>query len=122
MIKYSFLISYSISCLGLCASEVLSIRSLLKNFQVFVGPTLVFCDNHAAVHHATNTNFYERSKYIEIDCHFTRDRVQNGTIRLVFVLVKSAHQLVDILTKALPSPLFWSLLDKLGVIDNFLPT
>ena len=59
--------------LACVTSEVLWIKSLLHDFQVVVVPTLLFCDNQAAIHRATNPNFHERSKHIETDCLFTRE-------------------------------------------------
>ena len=101
-------------------SEVLWVKALLKDFGVHIGSTLVFCDNNAAIHLASNPSFHERSKHIEIDCHFTRDRVQDGTLRLVHV--RSEHQLADLLTKPVAAPLFKNLMCKLGVINIYLPT
>ena len=40
-------------------SEILWISSLLKDFGIHVGPTLVFCDSQAAVHLASNPSFHE---------------------------------------------------------------
>ena len=94
--------------------------ALLKDFGIHVGLTLVFCDSQAAVHLASNPSFHERSKHIEIDCYFTRDKVQDGTLRLVHV--QSADQLVDILTKPVVASLFRSIISKLGVLDIYLPT
>ena len=48
--------------LACVTSEILWIQSLLKDLQVATGPTLVFCDNQAAIHLATNPSFHERSK------------------------------------------------------------
>ena len=99
-------------------SEVLWAKALLKDFNVCIGPTLVFCDNNAAIHLASNPSFHERSKHIEIYCHFTRDRVQDGTLHLVHV--KSYHQLADLFTKPVATPLFKNLIYKLGVINIYL--
>ena len=66
-------------------NEVLWVKALLKDFNVCIGPTLVFCDNNAAIHLASNPSFHEWSKHIEINCHFTRDRVQDGTLHVVHV-------------------------------------
>ena len=56
-------------------SEIIRDSTLLKDVGVEVSPTLVFHDSHAAVHLASNPSFHERSKHIEIDCHFTWDKV-----------------------------------------------
>jgi len=82
--------------------------------------SVVFYDSKSAIQLASNPTCNERSKHIDIDCHFIREHVQIGFINLV--QVKSQDQLADPMAKALHRPLFQSLISKLGTLDIYLPT
>ena len=57
-------------------SEILWMRWLLKELSIdLTGPTPFFCDNQAARHIANNPVFHERTKHVEMDCYFVRERV-----------------------------------------------
>ncbi|GKE05209.1 uncharacterized mitochondrial protein-like protein [Tanacetum coccineum] len=84
--------------MSVTTSEIVWLRWLLADMSVHItSPTLLYCDNHSAIQIAHNTVFHERTKHIEIDCHFTRHHLQAGTISLSFV--PSSLQIADILTK-----------------------
>nr|KYP69304.1 Copia protein [Cajanus cajan] len=102
-------------------SEIIWLRGLLRELQVpCQGPTTLFCDNQSAIHIAANPVFHERTKHIEIDCHFIREHIQADTI--VATYLPTRQQLADIFTKALGCKLFHELLSKLGVHDLHSPT
>ena len=81
-------------------SEIVWLRRLLADFGMAPSiPTPLFCDNESAVKIASNPVFHERTKHIEIDCHFVREKFEQGLITLPHVSTKD--QIADILTKSL---------------------
>ncbi|XP_044485332.1 uncharacterized mitochondrial protein AtMg00810-like [Mangifera indica] len=100
--------------------EIIWIRGLLKDLGVIISePVELYCDNKAAKDISTNPAFHERTKHIEIDCHFVRDKIQEGLIKPYHI--RTTEQLADIFTKPLGSKQHFYLLHKLGVYDIYKP-
>jgi hypothetical protein len=75
--------------------------------------SVVFCDNVSSVYMTQNPVHHQRTKHVEIDLHFVRDRVTTGEVKVLHV--PSASQFADIFTKGLPSPLFLDFRDSLNI-------
>ncbi|KAM1465721.1 hypothetical protein COP2_045561 [Malus domestica] len=73
----------------------------------------IFCDNKSAIALAFNPVFHARTKHVEIDYHYIREKVLSGTVSVHHVT--SLLQLADIFTKSLPAPRFAELTSKLSV-------
>ena len=61
---------------------------------------MLYCDNKAAIDIANNFVYHARTKHIEIDRHFIKEKSDAGIICLPYV--KSASQIAVVLTKGLP--------------------
>jgi ABC-type uncharacterized transport system permease subunit len=69
----------------------------------------MYYDNQVARYIITNLIFHERTKYIEVDCHFVREKVQSGEITTSFV--RSKQQLTYIFTKTLDKTIHLNILN-----------
>ncbi|GJR99924.1 uncharacterized mitochondrial protein-like protein [Tanacetum coccineum] len=78
--------------------EISWLKCLLLDLGITT-PTqsLVMCDNASTIALANNPIHHARTKRIEIDCHFVKDKIKQGQISLCFV--PSRLQIIDILTK-----------------------
>lgn len=64
--------------------ETTWLKQLLKDFDVIHKVSaLMFCDNDDLIKIDTNRTFHERTKHIEIDCHFVREKGLDPTVRLM---------------------------------------
>lgn len=100
--------------------ELVWLERLLNELTVKCSlPMHVFCYSQDAIHIAKNSVFHERTKHIEVDCHFVRNKIQQGLVTLHHISITS--QLADIFTKALTGIKHTTLMSKLSVITS-LPT
>lgn len=95
-------------------AEATWIRNLLLELHTpLKHASVVYCDNVSAVYLSNNPVQHQRTKHIEIDIHFVRDKVRVGHIRVLHV--PSSLQYADIFTKGLPRQLFQSFRSSLSV-------
>jgi len=86
--------------MAVTTSELVWLKSLLGSLGVFFNiPMCLYCDSQAALHIAKNPVFHERTKYIEINCHFVREKLEFGDLTVSYLA--SQEQPEDIFTRAL---------------------
>ncbi|GAA0158236.1 hypothetical protein LIER_15319 [Lithospermum erythrorhizon] len=101
--------------------ELKWLRGLLQCLGVYVRDSMwVYCDSQSALHLVKNRGCHERSKHIEVDCHFLMDVIIDGTIVTSYVPMGS--QLEDIFTKPLGATQFIALRDKFSIHNLHAPT
>ncbi|XP_039036090.1 probable LRR receptor-like serine/threonine-protein kinase At3g47570 [Hibiscus syriacus] len=82
------------------AAEVLWLRGLLVEIGVqYREPVTLYCDSKEAIQIAVNSVYHEKTKIIEIDCHFIREKIQEDLLKTEHV--PTGEQLADIVTKAI---------------------
>ena len=97
-------------------TEILWLRRLLTELGFMpIKSSVLYCDNQAAINISENPVQHDRTKHVEIDRHFIKEKLENETIKLPHV--RSEDQLADILTKAVATQSFENVLHKLGVGD-----
>uniref|UniRef100_A0A2N9IAH8 Integrase catalytic domain-containing protein n=1 Tax=Fagus sylvatica TaxID=28930 RepID=A0A2N9IAH8_FAGSY len=103
---------------GTC--EILWLRSICNELGFMeTDSSQLFCDNKSAIMLASDSVLHERSKHIEVDIHFIREKVRSGIITPSFV--SSSKQTADVFTKPVGPSLLQSSIVKLGLIDIFAP-
>ena len=97
------------------AAECIWLRQLLGELHCHIKKaTVVFCDNVSAVYMSSNPIHHKRTKHIELDIHFVRERVQLGELRVLHVPI--GEQFTDVMTKGLPTASFESFRSSLCVL------
>jgi hypothetical protein len=79
-------------------AEVMWVQTLLKELGVKAPkPACLWCDNLGATYLSANPVFHARTKHIEVDYHFVRERVSQGLLEVQ--LVSTLDQVADGFTK-----------------------
>ena len=100
--------------------EGMWLKRLLEELKIPTKRTMkMFCDNQATISIAKNTVHHDRTKHVEINCHFIKEKFEEGLIKMLYT--PTSLQTAGILTKALPKTSFEALINKLGMIDIYGP-
>ena len=104
---------------GVC--EGLWIKKVFRDLQMSVaGSIKLYCDNQAAINISHNPVQHDRTKHVEVDRHFLKEKIESGIICITYVPTK--EQIADIFTKSLPRSPFEDLICKLDLINVYDPT
>ena len=104
----------------LATCELIWLRHLLLELRFGKDEQMkLLCDNQVALHIVSNPVFHERTKHIEVNCHFIREKIVLGCMTTSFV--NSSDQLVDVFTKSLRGFRIKYICNKLGAFDLYAP-
>ena len=91
----------------MATKEAIWLRRLLHSIGYpQIAPTPLFGENQSAIRLVKNPEYHKRTKHIDIQYHFIREKFEHGEIDISYV--STNHQLADIMTRALPRDKFES--------------
>ena len=99
---------------GSCCTQLLQMQKLLHDYGICQEHLTIYCDNTSAVNISNNSVQHSRTKHIEIQLHFIRELVEDGTLTLEFI--HTDDQKADLFTKSLDSKHFEFLCQNIGDI------
>ena len=81
-------------------TEATWLRLFLRDVgHAVTAPTTIYADNKSAITLATNPEYHARTKHIDIQYHYVREKVDNGTVE--FTYIPTRNMAADGLTKPL---------------------
>lgn len=82
--------------------EILWFQSLLRELHIFLSkPPTLWCDNLGATYLLVNPIMHSRTKHIDVDFHFVRDRIAAKSLQVAFI--SSKDQIANIFTRPIVS-------------------
>ncbi|KAK2980438.1 hypothetical protein RJ640_013992 [Escallonia rubra] len=98
---------------GTC--ELLWLKTILKDLKIKLeAPMKLYCDNKSAINIAHNPVLHDRTKHMEVDRHFIKDKLKSGLICTPYIST-------EVLTKGLTSSTFYRIVSKLEMENIYSP-
>lgn len=97
--------------------EQLYITSVLLEIKPLIGQeisaNIVYTDSQSAIDLAKNPLYHHRTKHIDIQYHFVREKFQEGISKLTYI--PTGDQLADGLTKSIDQQKWLKLIEAIGL-------
>ena len=101
--------------MSVAAQEAIWLRHLLKEIGYEQSdPSLISSDNQSAISLVKNRIFHHRTKHVEIQAHFIKEKVLDGIIHLEYY--PSTLNSTYLFTKPLPKAQFSKLRDVIELV------
>lgn len=91
-------------------------RVLVDLEEAQSGATCINCDNQSAIKLAHNPVYHARTKHVELQYYFVREKIMSKEIGLIFCNTKD--NVADIFTKPLCKIKFEVFRSQLGIVEN----
>lgn len=112
--------------LSSCEAEYMALKEAIKEQQYITAistsiaffrglehPETLYTDSLSAIQLAKNPGHHHRTKHIDIQYHYVRQKVQEGKTNLIHI--HTSEQPADYLTKAMPIPKWAGFIDAIGL-------
>jgi len=83
------------------------------DMEELMSPTIIFCDNQAAISISKQGSFHGRTKHIELRFHWLRDQVEAKKLELEYV--STEDNVADLMTKAVPKDKHKRMVELIGL-------
>jgi len=95
--------------------EYIYLINILQSLKIHNKNTkyYLFCDNQPAIKLAKNPEYHSKSKHINIQYHYIREKLLEGIINLDYISTKD--QPADIFTKSLNTIAYKAAIDKINL-------
>ena len=104
---------------GMC--EGLWLQKLLEELHITIEFSIkLYCDNKAAISISHNPVQHDKTKHIEVNKHFIKEKIKKGIICMT--CIPTREQLANIFTKGLQKSSFEDFICKLDMINIHDPT
>ena len=98
--------------------ELIQLKRILEELRVpYEKPMKLYYDNKAVINATHNPIQYDRTKHVEVDYHFIKEKLGEGLACMPYVLTKKL--LANVLTKDLQKQLFEVLVSKLEMLKHY---
>jgi hypothetical protein len=96
------------------SKDIVHLRRLLTKLEVCdTNPTTLLSNNQSCIKLVANPILHARTKHIEIEHHFIREKAIAGDIAISYI--RTAKQLADVLTKPLTTSRHAAILEQIGI-------
>ena len=119
VVRSSTEVEFQALALGIC--EGMWLTRICNELRIPIESSMkVLCDNQSTISIAKNPMHHEKTKHVEIDRHFIKEKIEENIVGLSHI--PTGHQTTDILTKSLARKPFDHLVSKLRLFNIYNPT